>query len=95
MGKLRNWKPKVAADFRARRAELDIVVAVDSVNTFGNSKTPLAGLFKGESGGPGGSQLLFSWSDAQEMLARHGGAEGFMRKVNERLRQEGQPDRAI
>lgn len=89
--KLRDWKPVVEQSFRDRRAEKDIELALESVRAFGESKVSLAGLFKDGTAGAAEAQTTFRWEAATEIFKRHGGIEGFVRELNERLANEGLP----
>ncbi len=93
LAKLRTWQPRVAADFRKRKAESDIDLAVESVREFGESVVPLGGLLRSGTGAAAGeaTQSNYDWSAMAAIVDRHGGVNPFLTKINQRLTAEGLP----
>lgn len=89
VSRIRNWRPRVRAHYRQRRAAQDLELAVESIRAFGDSQLPLAGLFLAGSEGAPDSQAVSIWSQAYEVTERHGGVSKFLDKVNRELQAEG------
>jgi hypothetical protein len=91
--KIRGWQPRIRAAARGRQSEADIQLAVESIEAFGNTSLPLAGLLRENTEGASEhQQTKFSWEPFVQISNRHGGIAAFLKKVNQALKEKGLPE---